>query len=311
MRGGFFVIRSRGIKRKEHLGLVWSPIAKKFVQSDSSSSKSEVSTPIYHAQAEFSLVKEIDGLPRSIGLEDVGEADVSLESQGRWKESLKKLTKRESVFQRGISVLESLESSKIARRPKFSNIETEKQADPRLERVRTDLPGWAKSKKNRKQLRFSPSRLIGQRPIGSQFSRLRQADWTLLKGIYWPAVAWGWVIALSITIAVLGAAALYVAFTPGSVYYLSTYLMLNKVVSPLFGGIVAGWKVNRKGWQTGLWVGLGYGLAIMIFRLYGGLLSAFWLEAVTGLAVSILAGIIGGAMGRGLAPERRVARSAA
>lgn len=303
------MIRARSKKRKEHLGLVWSPIAKQFIQP--AAEEPVVNTPVYHAQAELSLGKEIDGLPGLTGLADVQEADSSLESPSRWRESLKKLTKPNSAFRQGIGALENLrESRQGAAPPEADDIGAKTSKFPKRG-VKLDLPAWTKSSRKRKQLRFAPSRWVGQEKMGGKFKRLKQMDWSLVKGIHWPAVAWGWVVALAITITVLGAAALYVALTPGSVFYLSTYLMLNKAASPLFGSMVAGWKAKRKGWQCGLWVGLGYGLAIMVFRLYGGLLSALWVEALTGLAVSIAAGMIGGAIGRALAPEeRRLARAA-
>ncbi len=303
------MIRSRSKKRKEHLGLVWSPVAKQFIQP--AAEEPAVNTSIYHAQAELSLGKEINGLPGLMDLADVQEADSSLESPSRWKESLKKLSKPKSAFRQGIGVLENLQERRQGAAPPEADGFGSKMPNRQKRGVKLDLPAWTKSSKKRKQLRYAPSRWVGQGEMGGKFKRLRQTDWSLVKGIHWPAVAWGWVVALAITVAVLGAAALYVAMTPGSVFYLSTYLMLNKVASPFFGSMVAGWKAKRKGWQCGLWVGLGYGLAIMVFRLYGGLLSALWVEALTGLAVSILAGMIGGAIGRALAPEeRRLARAA-
>jgi len=149
-------------------------------------------------------------------------------------------------------------------------------------------------------------------PSGKRAYRLRWQgrDLSLLKGINWPAVAWGWVAALALTVAVLGIAAIYVALTPGSIFYLSTYLLLNKVASPLLGGLVTGCKAEQKGWQAGLWVGVAYGLTIMIFRLYGGLFS-FWLEAITGLVISVVAGMVGGLLGRILTSKHRVDKTEA
>jgi putative membrane protein (TIGR04086 family) len=291
------------------MGLVWSPNEKRFVRPETS--KPEVGASIYHAQREFGSAKENHGLQNEIGVADGEAAAATLKGQDRWKESIKRLTPKESVFRRGISIWDNLNSSKTDSRMGTQDNDTTSFEYPESRSKKLALPSWTRSNRNRKKrLRFSPSRWMSSKGAGNRFGRLRQADWSIFKGVSWSAVAWGWVVALAITIAVLGGAAIYVALTPGSVYYLSTYLLLNKVASPLLGGLVTGWRVNRKGWQAGLWVGLGYGLAIMVFRMYGGLLSAFWFEAATGLAASILAGMVGGSLGRGIAPEPRVARAA-
>lgn len=142
-------------------------------------------------------------------------------------------------------------------------------------------------------------------PVG----RLKRPNLEILKGLNlpavdWLAVVWGWVASLAITLAVLAAAAFYVAFTPGSVYYLSTYLFLNKVVSPLLGGILAGVKAKQAAGLVGLWVGLGYGIIVLVFRLYGGLFSLFWTEALASLAASLAAGLVGAVLGAALAATR-------
>ncbi|NPV90177.1 MAG: TIGR04086 family membrane protein [Firmicutes bacterium] len=126
-----------------------------------------------------------------------------------------------------------------------------------------------------------------------------------LLAVDWLSVVWGWVGALVVTLAALAVAAFYVAFTPGSVYYLSTYLFLNKVVSPLLGGILAGVKTRQSGVMVGFWVGLGYGLIVLVFRLYAGLFSSFWTEAVTGMLASIFAGIVGTVLGATLSGGRK------
>jgi putative membrane protein (TIGR04086 family) len=126
-----------------------------------------------------------------------------------------------------------------------------------------------------------------------------------LMAIDWLSVVWGWVAALAVTLVALAIAAFYVAFTPGSVYYLSTYLFLNKVVSPLLGGLLAGAKTNQSGLSVGFWVGLGYGLIVLVFRLYAGLFSSFWTEAVTGMLASIFAGIVGAMIGAAMTAGRK------
>lgn len=125
-----------------------------------------------------------------------------------------------------------------------------------------------------------------------------------LPAVDWLAVVWGWVAALATTLVILAAAAFYVALTPGSVYYLSTYLFLNKVVSPLLGGVLAGVRTRQAAGLVGFWVGMGYGLIVLVFRLYGGLFSTFWSEAVTGLLASLLAGVVGAIVGFTLSESR-------
>lgn len=125
-----------------------------------------------------------------------------------------------------------------------------------------------------------------------------------LPAVDWLAVVWGWVASLAITLVVLAAAAFYVALTPGSVFYLSTYLFLNKVVSPLLGGVLAGMRAKTAAALVGLWVGLGYGIIVLVFRLYGGLFDFFWTEALTGLLASLFAGAAGAILGATLAASR-------
>ena len=127
-----------------------------------------------------------------------------------------------------------------------------------------------------------------------------------LLAVDWLAVVWGWVGSLAVTLVALAIAAFYVAFTPGSVYYLSTYLFLNKVVSPLLGGILAGVKTRQSAIMIGFWVGLGYGLIVLVFRLYAGLFSSFWTEAITGMLASVFAGIVGTVLGATMSGGRKV-----
>ncbi|MDH7480079.1 MAG: TIGR04086 family membrane protein, partial [Syntrophomonadaceae bacterium] len=125
-----------------------------------------------------------------------------------------------------------------------------------------------------------------------------------LPAVDWLAVVWGWVASMAITLVVLAAAAFYVALTPGSVFYLSTYLFLNKVVSPLLGGVLAGMRAKTAAALVGLWVGLGYGFIVLVFRLYGGLFDYFWTEALTSLLASLFAGVVGSILGATLAASR-------
>ncbi|NLK51858.1 MAG: TIGR04086 family membrane protein [Syntrophomonadaceae bacterium] len=263
------MLRSRAVKRKEHLELTWSPGKRQLVQP--SKVESETVSSIFHTQLKVDS-DEGEGMAPKISAERLRKDKPRtfwMKSKFRKAEGESRLV-GDTVFRRGLKVWRNLE---------------EDQTDNRRD--------------SKRRFRFSPVRWWTQvRSSKQQLLKLSQIRASFFKGINWTAVAWGWVIALSFTLVVLGAGALYVAFTPGSVYYLSTYLMLNKVVSPLLGGIVAGWKAGQKGWQSGMWVGAGYGLAILVFRLYGELFSAFWLEAALGLLLSIAAGIIGGVLGR-------------
>jgi len=145
--------------------------------------------------------------------------------------------------------------------------------------------------------RSRDSRQVRRGPVNSRF-RVQQR--VKLSDVDWLAVVWGWVAALAVTLAVLIGAALYVAFTPGSVFLLSAYLFLNKVVSPLLGGFLAGIRNRGNVFSAGFLVGLGYGMAVVVFRLYGGLFSVFWAEALLSLLGSLGGGIAGAWLGMAL-----------
>ena len=269
------MIRSRALKRKEHMGLVWTPATKQFAQS--APAQPDERSAIFHTQVSVlspdehiaplnnvPIQDELVGPAKQADFTDETGADVLSRTKKFCLDKVKAWSAGETVFRQGLNV--------------WRNMDNDEEEPPTGKRA----------------YRF----------------RWQGRDLSLLKGINWPAVAWGWVTALALTVAVLGAAAIYVALTPGSVFYLSTYLLLNKVVSPLLGGVVTGWKVEQKGWQAGLWVGVGYGLTIMVFRMYGGLFS-FWLEALTGLVISMVAGMVGGLLGRILTPKHRAAKTEA
>jgi len=72
--------------------------------------------------------------------------------------------------------------------------------------------------------------------------------------------------------------------------------LLNSVlfISPFLGGFTAGWLVKRRGWIHGGWIGLIYGLVVIILRmLLFGAINFFPLTLFRDFCLGCIGGICG------------------
>lgn len=277
--------------------LVWSPEDKTFLQKGSKVSDA------YHISGVSSMDTEKNSKRDAFGWDRIYKSRIFSQVLVKSRDRLKKWVRKKAISLppkkgtwKNVNREEKLNNDRFKNTIIADLIKKQAMNDE----VEDNYISTKEPIRIRRRFRFAPYFQKGDRSL----------DRSLLKEINWQAVTWGWFVSLLVTTLVIGAAAFYVAMTPGSVFYLGSYLMLNKAISPLIGGIVAGLKAKYKGWQMGFWVGAGYGLVVMIFKLYAGLINILWLDVVTGLGAAILSGMVGGLLGQVLFPYRYTSESA-